>query len=157
MNAINLNNAVELYYPEGFHVLSADERSELNFIKEGNGDLIRDEERHVLISAAWAKINAMARLLLNSKDVARSSEKVVAKAMSNDNYRLQGFRYLSIGGKEAQGYCYNYDKDGLTMYGESFCLKIKDALYYFHFYVRDNLKEENLPMWEEMLNGAKWL
>ncbi len=43
------------------------------------------------------------------------------------------------------------------MYGESFCLKIKDALYYFHFYVRDNLKEENLPMWEEMLNGAKWL
>ncbi len=83
MNAINLNNAVELYYPEGFHVLSAEERSELNFIKEGNGNLIRDEERHVLISAAWTRINAMARLLLNSKDVALSREKVVAKAMNN--------------------------------------------------------------------------
>ena len=157
MNVINLNNTLELSYPEGFHVLTPEERSELNFIKEGNGDLIRDEEKHVLISAAWTNINVMARRLLNSKDVARSSEKVVAKAMSNDNYRLLGFRTLSIGGKDAQGYCYNYDKEDLTMYGESFCLKIKDALYYFHFYVRDNLKEENLPMWDEMLNGVKWL
>ena len=53
MNVINLNNTLELSYPEGFHVLTPEERSELNFIKEGNGDLIRDEEKHVLISAAW--------------------------------------------------------------------------------------------------------
>ena len=99
----------------------------------------------------------MARMLLNQKDIARSSEKVVAKAMSDVNYSLLGFRDRNIGGKKAQGYCYNYDKDGIAMYGESFCLKIKKTLYYFHFYCRDSMKEDSIPVWEGMLNEVKWL
>ena len=43
------------------------------------------------------------------------------------------------------------------MYGESYALKDGRTLYYFHLYARQELKEESLPLWRQLLEEARWL
>ena len=142
-NYVTLNNTLQVFYPDGFHVMDEAERSKL-------------KERHILISTGWKSVGRVLGMLFGAKDAAKSAEAQVRKAMKGNGYRSNGFFTKEVGGEEARGYCYEYEAEGMVMYGETCVVKHGKELYFLHFYTRTAVKEENLEMWNEMLAAAAW-
>lgn len=156
MNEITLNDRLKLIYPEGFRPLSEEERGRLRMLEEGPGLSLSDPQRHMLVSLGWTRLNPLSRLF-KADELAKNMESRVSRAMSPYGYRRESFGSRSVGGREAAGFRYSYTAESVPMYGESYALKDGRTLYYFHLYARQELKEESLPLWEQLLEEARWL
>lgn len=155
METYTLNNEMNISIPEGFRQMSAEERSRLNFIKDGEGECFTDTERHMILSIAWKKAG-FAGLLVNTKEAAESMEKQTAGPMAPYGYKNEGFFSRDIGGNESRGFCYSYEAQGTAMSGESMIVKNGKTFYYLHAYMRTALKEESEAVVKEILDGISW-
>ena len=155
-NYVSLNNTLRVFYPDGFHVLDENERSKFKSLGGGPVECLSDPERHILISTGWKSVGRLIGMLFGAKDAAESAEAQVRKAMKANGYRSNGFFTKQVGGEEARGYSYEYEAEGMVMYGETCVVKHGKELYFLHFYTRAAVKEENLEMWNEMLASAAW-
>ena len=115
MDSVILNDELKLAYPEGFHVLSAEEMDRMQFLEKGAGICLSDPERHILISVGWKRPGVLAGLMLNAGDLAKNSEKTIRKAMQNMGYRCRGFEKRQIAGNRAEGFGYEYSAQGVEM------------------------------------------
>ncbi len=59
-------------------------------------------------------------------------------------------------GKEAKGFRYEYEAQGIGMTGDALAIKRDKTLYYLYIYARTELREESLALWEEILNSIRW-
>ena len=75
MMKLILNDELQLQYPEGFHVLSEEERSKLNTSETGEWVGLSNPDLHILISLGWKKVNGFALMMLSEKDLAGKMEK----------------------------------------------------------------------------------
>ena len=155
-NYVSLNNTLRVFYPDGFHVLDENERSKFKSLGGGPVECLSDPERHILISTGWKSLGMLTGMLFGAKDAAESAEAQVRKAMKANGYRSNGFLTEEIGGEESSGYCYEYEAEGMVMYGETCVVKRGKELYFLHFYTRVAMKDENLEMWNGMLASAAW-
>ena len=153
---MQLNQELEILIPEGFRVLSDEERAQMNFLVDGEGVCLKDEEKHMLISIGWKKVNGFSALLLSAKDIAGDMEKRFRKALETYDYDLEGFLERNVGDRKAEGLRYTYQSQQKDMASESFALKRGETFYYFHVYLRQEEREERLPLWEEFLASAVW-
>ena len=151
-----LNNTLRIPCPEGFHVMDEKERSELTFIADGPGVCLSDPDRHIIISAGCKQASSFTSFFFNEKDAARSMEQQIAKPMAAYGYRNLGAAGRSAGGRIVHGFAYIYEAQGIAMYAESHVSKIAKTFYYIHYYTREALKEENMPVWENFLNEIRW-
>ncbi len=157
MENILLNNELNLSYPEGFHVLDDEERNRLTFFEDGPGVCLSDPERHIMMSVGWKQAGGFAAMVLNSKDVAKNMEAKIRKPMKQFGYRLEGFVSREVGGKQANGFRYEYEAQGIGMFAESLAVKMNKTIYYIHFYARTALKAESLPIMEDILGSILWM
>ena len=155
-NYITLNDTLKIYYPEGFHVMDESERSSFKSLGGGPIDCLSDPERHIVISTGWKSIGRLLGMMFGAKDSAKSAEAQVRRAMKPYNYRLNGFFAKEVGGEKAEGYCFEYDAQGVHMYGETCVVKRGKELYFLHLYTRIGSKDENLEIWNGMLTSAVW-
>ena len=155
-NTLVLNEKLTLAYPDGFRVLNEEELKQLTFLEKGPGYVIRDDDKHILISVAWKVEGLLESMFLSAHDLAKKNEENVQKAMKGFGYRAPDFPVRNIAGEDTEGFCYEYTAQDIDMYGESYTIKKDKVLYYLHFYTRSALKEENLKIWEEMLSSAQW-
>jgi hypothetical protein len=149
-------NAMLLHVPEGFHVLSKEERAKLNMLKDGEGEVISDPERHIIISAAWKKHNVLLGMLADEDGVIHSMEKQVAGPMKGFGYELEGFTSETVGSKEAKAFIYHYNVQDTDMSAESMILKHDNVHYYIHCYYRTELKEESRAVLQEIFGQTSW-
>ena len=154
---LTLNSELTLAFPDGFHVLDAEERSRIRFAEEGAGICLSDPDRHIFVSVAWKEVNGFSALILNNHDLAKHMERSVKKSMRQFGYMTGGKIRRIVGGKESEGFCYTYTAQQIRMFGESLVLRRGKTIYYFHFYVRESLKEESLPLWDSLLAAAEWV
>jgi hypothetical protein len=89
MELVILNDQLHLNLPEGFRVLREEERKAMATIDEPPAWCVRNEERHLVISAYWRKIGMLPALLINEKDIIRNVEQTIAKTMSQYGYQLE--------------------------------------------------------------------
>ena len=136
--------------------MSREELSGFNYYSEAPGWCINDADRHIMISVSWKKIPGIFARMLKIKDVAKSMEGQMAQVMKAYDYRLDDFISRSPGGKEAEGFRYQYKVQDNDMTGMSFGMKNKNTFYYSHIYYRSALKEESVPVIEEILKSASW-
>lgn len=156
METATLNNELNLTYPDGFHVMSKEELSGYNFFSEAPGWCLNDPDRHIMVSISWKQVPGLFAKMLKAKDVAKNMEEQMSKAMKVYDYRLDEMVSLLPGGKEAEGFRYDYTVQETGMSGLSLCVKNKNTFYYLHFYYRTALKEESYPVLEEILQSAVW-
>ena len=156
MRTILLNGDLLLTYPEEFHIATEEERNHAVKYGEGDYEAIVDSERRMIICIGWKKISGFANLVLNEKDLIKDMEKRLKQPMLDFNYKLEGFFAKKIDGRKAQGYGYWYEAQDIPMYGQSFALKHNKNYYALYFYTREARKEENLPVWEQILDGIRW-
>lgn len=157
METATLNNELNLTYPDGFHVMSKEELSGYNFFSEAPGWCLNDPDRHIMVSISWKQVPGLFAKMLKAKDVAKNMEEQMSKAMKVYDYRLDEMVSLLPGGKEAEGFRYDYTVQETGMSGLSLCVKNKNTFYYLHFYYRTALKEESYPVLEEILQSAVWM
>ena len=156
METALLNNELNISYPDGFHVMDQSELSAYNFYAAAPGWCINDPDRHIMVSVAWKQIPGLFAKMLKTKEVAKSMEGQMAQAMKAYDYRMDEFVSRTPGGKEAEGFCYQYKVQETEMSGMSFSIKNKNTFYYIHMYYRSALKDQSLPVLEEILNSAVW-
>lgn len=151
-----LNNELNLSYPQGFHVMNQEELSTYNFYAAAPGWCINDPDRHIMISIAWKQVPGLFAKMLKVKDIAKSMEGQMAQVMKAYDYQTVGSVSRTSGGKEAEGFSYQYKVQDTEMSGISLSIKNKNTFYYIHMYYRTALKEESLPVLEQILDSASW-
>ena len=141
---------------EGFRVMDEEEKKQLNFYGEAADLCLKDEEKHILMCMASKKVNPLAILIINEKDLIRQTEKVMAGAMKPYGYGFKEYLSRDIGGRKAQGYLYDYLAEDIEMSGETFCLKKDKAIYYIYAYFRRSLEDESLKAIDVLLDQISW-
>ena len=156
MEAVMINQALKMCFPDGFRKLSEEEKKAMHFLEDGSGECVACEEKHIMVSIGWKPAGFLPGLLLKSADLARAAEGRVARAMKGSGYQLTGFEDRSVGGETGRAFRYTYQAQGTDMSAETVSLKIGKTLYYFNFYVRSGVAEEGMRIWNEVLAGAQW-
>ncbi len=154
MGELLLNNELKFTYPEGFHVMTEEERRQQSQPLNGSWEGFSDPERHVIMTVGWKQIPGFSAKLLSGKDIARNSEKYLRKVMKPYGYRLEQYYERTAAGIETNGFSYSYTVQGIAMTGYCYELKRNKSVYYFHFYTRTELKEENQKVLDEILDLA---
>ena len=149
-------NEFELTHPEGFHEMTKDEKSGLSFWGGNEGVCISDPERHIVISFGAKTVGWLTGKLVKQDEILDRMETVLSKSMKDCGYVYDGSLQRNAGGKETEGFTYSYTAQNIGMTGESFVVKNGKTLIYFHYYTRTALKDENLPVWKEMLESIRW-
>ena len=147
-------HGLTLPIPEGFHVMDEEEWSRMKLLADGEGAGLSDPERHIVVTLGWKQTGGFSAALLSAKDLAKNMEKQICKAMAALGCKSEGVKQRAIGGREAHGLRYGYTAQGTAMTGESWVIKEKKEILYLHGYMRTELLEASLPVWEEMLDGA---
>ena len=142
--------------PEGFEVVSREDRSRMNFIREGDGEVLRNNDKHIVLSIACKKHNALLAALAGTKDAVKSMEKQVASAMAPYGYALDTFAAEDLGGKTAEAFQYHYTAQEIPMSGTSMILKEGGIHYYVHAYYRTQLQEESRAILQDICHGISW-
>lgn len=155
MNCLEIGDKRILPCPDGFHVLDSEERKGIHFLGNAQGECLSDPERHTMISVGWKSIGGIFSLLLNAKDLAKRMESDIKKSMQRYGYRLGGFEEKRVSDKKAEGFCYEYEVQGVGMYGESCIVKDGRMLYYLNVYTRKENMDESLDVWNRILLSVK--
>ena len=155
-NTMTLNDSLTLSWPDGFHVMNEEERKKLTFYGDGPSEVISDPERHIIVSVGWKPLGGFAGMLLGTRDIAKTMEKKLSRPMQAYGWRSGGALTKAVDGEKAEGFCYEYETQGIGMYGESYAVKREKTLYYLHFYARKALQSESLKVWDAILASAKW-
>ena len=155
-DACILNDALKLMIPEGFHVMTEEERGRVRLLTDGEWVGLSNPERHILVTVGWKPVGRFAAAMLSGSELAGTMEKKIRKPMQGLGYRLEGFTERTIAGTKANGFRYGYEAQTIEMTAESCAVKHERTIYYFHFYARAALKQESLPVWEELLDSACW-
>ena len=155
MQEITVNEQVIMTFPDGFHVMTEEERSKMNVAGEGSWIGVADPDRHMIVSAGWRQAGGLAGILLNGHDIAKEAEKRIRKPMQPFGYRLEGFAERTIAGMNAYGFRYAYTAQDIGMNSETYAVKNGKAVMYFHVYFREELREESLSVWNDILNSAR--
>ena len=155
MATITLNDELKMSCPDSFHVMGVDEIKDLQFLN-GEGPMISlsDPDRHVVLTVGWKMAPGLANLLLNSKDIAQSSEAQIRKGMEPFGYVKESFAKRKIGSEDGCGFRYRYSAQDTEMSGEFWTMKHRKVVYYFNVYTRTEGREENLKVWEEILDSV---
>ena len=149
MNDLELEDKMMLSYPDSFHVMDSEERKSIQFFGDAQGECLSDSERHIMISIGWKSVGIVSALLLNAKDLAKKMESDIRKPMQRYGYRLGDFAAKKVGSKRAEGFCYEYETQGIGMYGESYVVKNGRTFYYLNLYAR---RED---VWNSILSSVK--
>lgn len=156
MDPLFLNNTLRIPCPEGFHVMDDQERKTLRFITEGPGVCLSCPERHIIISIGYKQTGGFTAMLVSGKDALKGMESQIRASMGSYGYQLDGFAARLIGTKNGEGIGFHYTARDIGMYSESFVIKEKKTFYYFHYYTRETLIDENFPVWKSFLDEIRW-
>ncbi len=143
-----------LSWPDGFHVMDQAEWSKLKLLASGESAGLSDPERHIIVTVGYRQVNGFSAALLSGRDLAKNMEKQIRKSMISLDYTFTGFHRKTVGGKAAEGFRYSYISNGVSMTGESFVIKNRRELYYLHVYMRTELLESSLTVWEGILDAS---
>ena len=143
---------LDLEFPEGFSLLNEEEIALLNINETGDENFVlRDENRHMIASLAYRRVNALFLAVLTLKEIVEKNEKETADLMRFFAYHREGF--LENG--EAMGFAYSYEVQGRRMYGTSFNRKGKKGIYHLHFYMREEEKEDGSKLVDEIISSME--
>ena len=155
MGTLTLNNTFEIEYPDDFHVLTGEERSRMNFAKEGEGECLEAKDRHIIISIAWQKLGGFTDLMRNSRDFAKNVRGSIRKLMRSQGYTDGQKLSRKIAGLRADGFTYTYSVKDKGMYGETYTFKNDKYVYYLYYYSRQELADDNAAVWQQMIDSIR--
>lgn len=150
-----INDRLEIHWPEGFHEMSKEEIGQLSAPWGAPAFSLKDPDRHIIFAVGYKTINGFSAMMLSVNDLADRMKKDLEGPMQAFGCHFDDPVNTKIGSAEASGWRYGYTVQDTPMGAE--CLVLKDGkdLYYLYFYYREALKEESLPVIEEILKESR--
>ena len=156
MSEIRWNETYLVCIPEGFKEADEAMKQQMNTPWGAPQYLLQDADRHMIISLASKQTSGFTALLAgNVEEVVRNMEPKVAKAMKSFGYQQGSFLQKTVADTEAYGFSYEYTAQNIGMSSETYMMKNEKTYYYFHVYYRTELRDESLPVWNEILAGMR--
>ena len=137
--------------------MDAEEKKNMKFMTEGEGEVFSDPEMHILLSVGWTKAGGITSRLLSLHDLIKNSESRIRKAQKPFGYELEKIFSGDLGGAPGDAVRYTYTVQGVRMTGETWCVKMGRNIYYFNFYYRDALREESLEVIRTIRDSVEWV
>ena len=137
--------------PEGFRRMTEEETRGLTTLGEGPWIGLSDPERHMIVTVGWKRLGPIVSRILTGADLAKNAEKRIAASMKPYGFKRTEGVTRTVAGERAHGFRCTYEAQGVAMGAESCVMKRGRDAVYFHVYFRDALREESLPVWEEIL------
>ena len=154
---MQINNALEIPFPEGFRKMSENELAGLKMPEGGESVVLSNEEKHLIFTVGWKKAVFLGRML-STRDLEATMGLLIRKAMKHLDYSETDAGDLEVGGETAEGFCYRYTAaNGTEMSAASYALKKGNTSYYFHLYSRRQLESENIELVRRILGSARWI
>ena len=151
-----VNEEMRIPLPDGFHVMTDEERNAISKGQKAPAWVMADEEKHFMFSVSWKDIPSFASFLLGTKDIAKNMMKRYRDAAEGAGYTFGEIRKFMIGGEKAYGYPFNYETEGIAMCGDSIVIKKGKTCYFFHTYYREATKEESEKLLEEIYGSISF-
>lgn len=129
MTSEKINGAFTLEIPEGFEVMSSEDLRKLYQNENADRWGMWDRERHILITVAWQRVNALLSFLADIKSVAKRNEQLIAKGYANNDYKMEGFFSSSAGNIHMEGYRFSYTLQGIPQKSETLLMKLEKNIY----------------------------
>ncbi|MBQ6559451.1 MAG: hypothetical protein IJL85_01340 [Erysipelotrichaceae bacterium] len=155
MKEIIVNDLI-LYYDDPFRVLGEEETNQMKFYNDSQGICIRNDEEHMMVTVGTKQINGITNFLLFSKDLLNKTQEDIAHAMKPYGYALSEYLTEDADGQEIRGFAYEYETEGIPMYGQAYVAKKDKVVYYLYLYVRRENKENGLKLWKKIIDELKW-
>ena len=150
---LTFNGELTAACPEGFHVMTKEEKAATRVLAEGPWEGLSDPERHILVTIGWRQLGLFGSFIFSARTLSRVMEDQISNAMKSYGYRFDGSEERSIAGSAAFGFRYGYTAKENPMYAESYVLKRGRTVYYLHVYAREALREESVPAWNGFLDS----
>ncbi len=157
MSNLNINDKLNITYPDTFHVMDEAEKKNLQTMTDEDFTGLSNHDDHIIITIGAKEIPGFSNLVLSTKVLIKNMEKQVGKAMMINSYARGRFKDREIDGVKACGFDYSNEVQGIVMMGESYVVKKDKTVYTFNMYSRDNLRAKNMKTWEEMLGSIRWI
>jgi hypothetical protein len=154
MNTVLIDNEwLAASLPDGFVSMPHDELEKLMGFKYDCMWGTRDEARHMVLCVTWKDANKFLAKLVGEKAVAKQINEVFTK-----RYRKSGYTYdrsfaRTVNGtdKQAQGFRFVYDVEGVAQSGQILVFKRGVRCYTLRYFTRTEVEEENQPTLEAIL------
>ena len=155
MEQLTIGKRFTLTCPEGFRPVTKEERDRFHMPESDDSlGLIREDDR-IVASMGWKEVSAFAGVLLHIISPAASVEASVSRDMAGYGYRKEKSLSREIGDQKAEGFRYTYTAGDNFMVGESYVIRSGRSLTFFHVYLPDELREQGLARWNELLDAVE--
>ena len=155
MSVFKISDRFQLVCPEGFRLLTEQERARLRVAAAGDFLCMTSEEEHMTVSIGWKDIGAAANLILRVIPPVKSVEASVARSMDAYGFTLETYLSRQIGGQRAEGFRYAYTAEDTAMIGETYVVRQTRSLTFFHMYLRAANRENGLVRWNALLDAVE--
>jgi hypothetical protein len=156
MENIIVNDELSFNCPDGFHRLSSEEIGKYNLANDQPGCVLRDEERHIIVSLAWKQLNPLLALFLNVRELIGRMAEYVAEANKDYGYVQGEFFTGSIAQKKSAGFDYSYRAGETAMDARMIMVRNRRTVYYLYFYFRSQNRQESLAVIEPIISSMNW-
>ena len=137
--------------PGGFAILTPAELQALYGMDYDGMWGARDEARHMLVTVIWKDSGGLATKLADEKSLAKRVEKALSKTYRRLGYRCDGLLETRIAGREAHGFRYSYQPEGISQSCEVVVFKDGKRCYTLYYYTRLEVALENRPIYDSLL------
>jgi len=139
--------------PQGFSILTLDELQTLFGLPYDNLWGVRNESRRMRLCLLWKDSNAVLTKLVSEKSLAKRVENTFAKSGKTYDYACEGYFSREVAGRTAQGFRCSYKLNGVLNTCEVLVFKRKERCYTLFYYTLADQANENLPIYEAMLES----
>lgn len=155
MEQLTIGKGFTLTCPEGFRPVTREEKDRFHMPEGGDSLGLIWEEGRTVVSVAWKQVNALAGLLLHLLSPVTSMEASIAQGMAGYGFQKETGLSRQIGGQKAEGFRYTYTAGDNPMVGESYVVRQGRSLTFFHLYLPQELREQGLARWKELLDAIQ--
>ena len=152
METTQIHGGLTVGIPEGFHVMD-DAELKMRF-PDGIAErwAIRDEKRHVVFTIIWhdAPSGLLAKLV-STRSLAERVEKLTAKRLKHQGFRLAGRVDRELCGTEAKGFSCGYTVQDVSQSAEIIVLRNGLTCYTLYCIMQSDCLDQARPAYEEIL------
>ena len=151
MNAVKINNEINLTYPDGFKEMGEAELTRY-FTTPENRWGVYDADRHIILSVGWSKAG-FKRLLTDAESMLIETEGRLQRSLVNYQ-RVTSYQY-KIASKKAYGIRFEYrvNDAALVQIADLVMFKHNKKFYALHFITRQSSAVAGRLEFQQMLDS----
>ena len=157
MNQTMINDEIRIALPAEFHQMDPEEKKRIYAMSAVVPEwCVYDNERHMIFSASWKRMNSILAAMACSMDGAKGLEKRMRIALRDRNYRFGEYIKGELGEKKAFGFTYRYQGREGELLNRSMMVRNGGCIYYLTSQLRTDRENESQVIVNEIWRSISW-